>query len=277
MKHDNVSIALFFTAVAFFFSMSILMGMFFSADELISSKKSNIPVYIFFKTSANINDVQDQLLSLKNDRHVKQADIIDKEKAFHRIVNKFSIDRSIFDYNPFPYSIRVLFKPQFLNKDFLSVMKNSISLNNKVDAVRFPEDILNNIERLHAIFLKFSDFIIFILYLVELVVFISIIRIFYSHKKEDFDTLKFLGVTRLKIFGIFFKNTITPAIIGIIFSFIIIAGMYLVYMKYADVFQIDKHILLMALQKSCAINVLLSFAFALFASVFIFLIKDEKV
>ncbi len=277
MKRDNVSIALFFTAVAFFFSMSILMGLFFSANDIMNNRKSNIPVYIFFKTSANLNDVQDQLLSLKNDRHVKQANIIDKEIAFHKIVNKFSIDRSIFDYNPFPYSIRVLFKSKFLNKDFLLSIKSKLSLNNKIDAVRFPENILNNVEHLHAIFLRFSEVVIFILYLVELVVFISIIRIFYSHKKQDFDTLKFLGVKRLRIFGIFFKNTVTPAIIGIIFSLIIIAGIYFAYMQYADVFQIDKHILLSALKKSCIINVLLSFVFAIFATIFIFFIKDEKV
>lgn len=277
MRRDNVSIALFFTTVAFFFSMSILMELFFSANELINNKKSNIPVYIFFKIGANLNDVQDQLLSLKNNKHIKRAEIIDKKSAFHRMVNKFSIDRSIFDYNPFPYSIRLFFKSKFLNKNFLSAMKSDISLNNKIDVVRFPENILKNIESVHDIFLKFSDFVIFMLYLVELVVFISIIRIFYSHKKEDFDTLKFLGVKRLRIFGIFFKNTVTPATIGIIFSLIIIVGIYFAYMQYADAFQINRHILLSALKHSCAINLLLSFVFVLFATIFIFFIKDEKV
>ncbi len=277
MKKDNVGIAFFFVVIAFVLTMSILMSIFLGINRYMLEKKSNIPMYVFCLPTADRASVEALANKLEQKNGVIKVTIIDKQQAFKEMVNKFSIDKSLFDKNPFPYSIELFFQPGYTNIKHFKEFRKNLSKNSIVSDIRYPEKILLDTQQVFSKMLVLSEVLFFILYAVEFVVFISIITVLYSHKKHDFNTLKFLGIRRLKILSMFLKRTLLPALSASAASVILIIAIYFLYDKYANIYYINKELFKSSLKMTFALNVVVGLIFTLFASFFVFLVNDEKV
>ncbi len=277
MKKDNVGIAFFFVVIAFVLTMSILMSIFLGINRYMLEKKSKIPMYVFCLPTADEPSVEALANRLEQKNGVIKVRIIDKQQAFKEMVNKFSIDKSLFDKNPFPYSIELFFQPGYTNIKHFKEFKDSLSKNSIVSDIRYPEKILLDTQQVFSKMLVLSEVLFFILYAVEFVVFISIITVLYSHKKHDFNTLKFLGIRRLKILLMFLKRTLLPALSASAASVVLIIAIYFLYDKYANIYYINKELFKSSLKMTFALNVVVGLIFTLFASFFVFLVNDEKV
>ncbi|AEA32997.1 cell division protein FtsX [Hippea maritima] len=276
MKKDNVRIALFFVFISFVLSMSILMSIFFVMNNYIQQKKSRTPLYIFCSTNATMKDVEKLVDKLKQKEGVLSVKLITKQSAFNEMVKKFSIDRELFNTNPFPYSIEVFFQPSYTTKDYFNRFASSIN-NPIVEDVKYPKTLLGDIENLHQRLLYFSEVVIGLLYSVEFIVFVSLMTIFYSHRKFDYDTLKFFGIKRLTILKLFLKETILPAVWGFFFSIILVLALYFLYNKYAQIPYISKELLENSQKSTFVFNVAIGFLFTFISSVLVFFVNDEKV
>ncbi len=277
MKKDNVGVAFFFVVVAFVLTMSILMSIFLGINRYMLEKKSNIPVYIFCSPNADKNAVENFAAGLEQKKGVIKVRIIDKDRAFKAMIDKFSIDKGLFDKNPFPYSIELFFEPKYTNTEYFESFKKSLSKNDIVQDVKYPKKILTDTESVLNKIVILSEVIFFILYAVEFVVFVSVITVLYSHKKYDFNTLKFLGIKRFKIFFMFLKRTLLPAFFASVASVVLIVVVYFLYDKYTNLYYIDKELFKSSLKMTFALNVVIGIVFTFFASVFVFLVNDEKV
>ncbi len=277
MKKNNVGIAFFFVVTAFVLTMSILMSIFFGINRYVMEQKSHIPMYVFCLPSADKSSVDNLVASIEQQRGVIKAHIIYKEAAFKEMVSKFSIDKSLFDKNPFPYSIELFFESKYTNVKYFQSFENKIKSNKVVESVRYPKNILININSVLKRVTILGDAIFSILYAVEFIVFISIITVLYSHKRNDFNTLKFLGITRPKIFFLFLKKTLLPAVFASLFSVLFIILIYFFYDKYANIYYIDKALFTSSLLTTFVLNVAIGILFTLFSSFFVFAVNDEKV
>ncbi len=276
MRRDNVKIALFFIFVSFVLTMSILMGIFFTMNSYVQQKKSKIPFYIFLKSSASPKDVKDLIENIKQFKGVDRVKFIDKKEALKRMVKKFQIDPSLFVSNPFPYSIEVFFKPDYISEQFFERFREYI-LSPIVDSVKYPKRVLEEIEKVHLKMVYFSEIVMAVLYGVEFIVFLSIMTIFYSHRKFDYDTLKFFGIKRFTIMRLFLKETMTPILYGFLFSVVLVVALYFIYEKYGQLPFISKELFQSAQKDTFILNIVIGFFFTLFSSILVFLINDEKV
>ena len=145
-RKDSVGTAFFFIVIAFVLTMSILMSVFFSVDSYIRKERSNIPVYLFCKQSVGKEGLNRLVSLLKQARGVLRVKIIDKKLAFKEVMKKLDIDRSLFDKNPFPYSIEVFFEPDYTDIKHFEAFKKELLKNDAVDDVRFPAEILKNMQ-----------------------------------------------------------------------------------------------------------------------------------
>ncbi len=277
MSRDNVDIALFFVVVAFVLTMTILMSIFFGINRYITDKKSNIPMYVFCQTKANDKDIQSLADKLKQQNSISRINIISKEDAYRDMVSKFSIDKNLFEGNPFPYSLEIFFKPKYTNSNFFARFEQNLKKTNIVEDVNFPLKFLKNIEDVKKKVSMLSKSILTILYVFEFVVFVSIISILYSHKKEDFDTLKFFGIKRIRIFSMFLKKTITPTLFAFFVSLVFVVLIYSLYDEYANIYYVSKEIFKDSIKTTFIINVFIGFLFIFLSSGFVFFTKDEKV
>ena len=276
MRRDNVKIALFFIFVSFVLTMSILMGIFFTMNSYVQQKKSKIPFYIFLKSNASLKDVRDLIENIKQFKGVERVKLIDKKEALKRMVKKFQIDPSLFVSNPFPYSVEVFFKPDYISERFFERFKEYI-LSPIVESVKYPKRVLEEIEKVHSKMVYFSEIVMAVLYGVEFIVFLSIMTIFYSHRKFDYDTLKFFGIKRFTIMRLFLKETMAPILYGFLFSVVLVVALYFIYEKYGQLPFVSKELFQSAQKDTFILNIIIGFFFTLFSSILVFLINDEKV
>jgi len=276
MRRDNVKIALFFIFVSFVLTMSILMGIFFTMNSYVQQKKSKIPFYIFLKSNASLKDVRDLIENIKQFKGVERVKLIDKKEALERMVKKFQINPSLFVSNPFPYSVEVFFKPDYINEQFFERFREYI-LSPIVDSVKYPKRVLEEIEKVHSKMVYFSEIVMAVLYGVEFIVFLSIMTIFYSHRKFDYDTLKFFGIKRFKIMKLFIRETMVPILYGFLFSVVLVVALYFIYEKYGQLPFVSKELFQSAQKDTFILNIIIGFFFTLFSSILVFLINDEKV
>lgn len=276
MRRDNVKIALFFIFVSFVLTMSILMGIFFTMNSYVQQKKSKIPFYIFLKSNASLKDVRGLIENIKQFKGVERVKLIDKKEALKRMVKKFQIDPSLFVSNPFPYSVEVFFKPDYISEQFFERFKEYI-LSPIVESVKYPKRVLEEIEKVHSKMVYFSEIVMAVLYGVEFIVFLSIMTIFYSHRKFDYDTLKFFGIKRFTIMRLFLKETMAPILYGFLFSVVLVVALYFIYEKYGQLPFVSKELFQSAQKDTFILNFIIGFFFTLFSSILVFLINDEKV
>ncbi|WP_026939670.1 cell division protein FtsX [Hippea alviniae] len=275
-RRDNVKVALFFIFVSFVLTMSILMSIFFALNAYVEQKKSQTPLFVFVKPEASAEEVNALINQIELKKGVRKVKLIDKDKAFNEMIKKFSIDKNLFSRNPFPYSIEVFFIPSFTTESYFNQF--ALSLNSDiVDAVKYPKGVLAEISSLHERLIYFSEVVVGVLYAVEFIVFLSIMTIFYSHRKFDYDTLKFFGIKRFIIFRMFLKDTIVPAVWGFLFSVVVIVAIYFVYDKYGDIPYISKELFKSSQKSTFALNILIGFLFTFVSSLIVFVFNDEKV
>jgi len=276
MRRDNVKIALFFIFISFVLTMSMLMGIFFTMNSYVQQKKGKIPLYVFLKSNASVNDVNRFLDNVKQFKGVVKVKVISKKEAMQKMVKKFQIDPKLFVSNPFPYSIKVFFEPKYTNEYFFERFKEDI-LSPIVEGVVYPKGVLQEIEKVHAKMIYFSEIVMVVLYGVEFIVFLSVTAIFYSHRKFDYDTLKFFGIKRFTIFRLFLKETIVPILYGFLFSVVLIVALYFVYEKYGQLPFVSKELFRSTQKDTFALNIVIGFVFTFISSVIVFLINDEKI
>ncbi len=276
MRRDNVKIALFFIFVSFILTMSVIMGVFLAMSSYVQQKKSSIPLFVFLKTDTDQKAVNGFVNTVKQIKGVKQVKLIDKDKALDQMVKKFHIDRNLFVKNPFPYSVEVFFYPSYTNTAYFERFKENI-LSPIVENVAYPKDVLEEIENIHSKMVYFSEIVVVVLYGVEFVVFLSIMTIFYSHRKFDYDTLKFFGIKRFTIFRLFLKETMTPVFFGFLFSVVLIFILYFAYTNYGKLPFVSEELLKGVQRDTFVTNIIVGFLFTFLSSVLVFLINDEKV
>ncbi len=276
MKRDNVKVALFFIFVSFVLTMSVIMGVFLAMNSYVQQKKSNIPLYVFLKTDTTQNAVEDFVNTVKQLNGVKSVKLINKKKALEQMVKKFHIDPTIFVNNPFPDSLEVFFYPNYTNKDYFNRFREDIT-SPIVESVAYPKDVLKEIESIHSKVIYFSEIVIFVLYSVEFIVFLSIMTIFYSNRKFDYDTLKFFGIKRFTIFRLFLKETMLPSFYGFIFSVVLIFALYFTYGSYGGLPFMSIELFKSVQRDTFVVNIIVGFGFTLLSSILVFLINDEKV
>ncbi len=276
MKRDNIKIALFFIFVSFVLTMSVIMGVFLAMNSYVQQKKSNIPLYVFLKTDTTQNAVENFVNTVKQLNGVKSVKLINKRMALEQMVKKFHIDSNIFVGNPFPDSLEIFFYSTYTNENYFKRFREDIT-SPIVESVVYPKDVLKEIESIHSKVIYFSEIVIAVLYGVEFIVFLSIMTIFYSNRKFDYDTLKFFGIKRFTIFRLFLKETMLPSFYGFLFSVVLIFVLYFTYGNYGELPFMSVELFKSVQRDTFISNVVVGFVFTLLSSILVFLINDEKV
>ena len=272
-----MGIAFVFIIVAFVLTMSILMSIFYGIKSYVEQESSDIPVYVFLKRSAGKGDLERVTAAISQRKGVIRYSVISRKKAFDELLKRFSIDRDLFDTNPFPYTVEVFFEPKYNDIDHIEQFKKSMLALGVVDDVRAPVKLIRNMNKIKKRVNTLSRTILGILYGVEFVVFVSIITVIYSHRRPDYNTLKFFGIRRSRIFLLFLKQTFGWAMAASLLSSFFALLVYFLYDRYANVYYMASSLFKASFKTTFAMNVAVGLFFTLIASIFVFLVNDEKI
>ena len=276
MRRDNVKVALFFVFISFVFTMSILMSIFFAFNDFLQKKKSSTPMYVFLSDNVSKSLAQTIANNILQYKGVRKVKLIDKKEAMNAMLKKFSIDKKLFGYNPFPYSIEIFFEPSFTTLKQFKVFKDKLN-NPSIIAIKYPVDVLKEIETLHNRFIYFSRVVLSVLYSVEFIVFVSIMTIFYSSRKNDYDTLKFFGIKRFVIFKLFLKDVFKPVLSGVVFLIFSVVVFYVLYTKYGYLPYLGSKLFELNRNNMFVLNALIGMFFTFLSCLIVFVFSDEKI
>lgn len=138
-----------------FFSISLvlflagLFGMFLlHANALKDIAKQNVQLNIYFKDDAQEADIVRMQKKLENEPYVIKATFVSKDEGLRNWQKDMGESpQEMLGFNPFPNSIDVHFKPDFVTVDSLEVLKKQLEKNMDVREVTYDKIVVDNIDR----------------------------------------------------------------------------------------------------------------------------------
>jgi len=112
---------------------------------------------------------------------------------------------------------------------------------------------------------------------VEFIVFVSIMTIFYSNRKNDYDTLKFFGIKRFVIFKLFLKDVFKPVLSGVVFLIFSVVVFYVLYTKYGYLPYLGTKLFELNRNNMFVLNALIGMFFTFLSCLIVFVFSDEKI
>jgi cell division transport system permease protein len=278
MRKDSTRLVITFVVLIFLLIISISASVLYTVNNYLDAKRSNVPVFVFFKDSVTKDQAMNYANSLKTYAPVKSIRFIDKSKALSDILSKLNLPKSSLSANPLPYSLEIFLKPKFaVDQSNINSIEKTLKKSDLVDEVRIPKGLFTNISQTYSAFKEFSFALIGIFLLLEIVILALLLKIAYEKNLDSYNKLKLFGVKRVRIFFMFLKQTFLSGIIASILAIIIGAlGMFF-YINYVNIAPNYTNDILLIFGISGLANIILSLIVITILSLFVFFIEDEKI
>lgn len=126
-----------------------LFGLFIlHANALKEITRENVQLSIYFKDDVKEADILSIQKQLESQPFVKTAKYVSKDEALHAMEKEMGENpSSLLGFNPFPNSIDVHFKPDFVTIDSLTLIKSQLEQKVSVREVNFDALMVQNIDR----------------------------------------------------------------------------------------------------------------------------------
>ncbi len=278
MKKDSTTLVITFVVLIFLLIISISASVLYTVNNYLESRRSNVPVFVFFKENVSKNQALEYTQALKKMPQVKSVKFIDKNQSLTDILSKLNLPKQQFRENPLPYSLEVFLKSQFATDiSHIKALEKTIKSNNLIDEVRAPYGLFTNISETYSTFREFAYILLGVFVLLEIVILALLLKIVYEHKRDSYNKLKLFGISRIRIFFMFLKQTMLSVLWGSILAcFLSAIGLFL-YMNYVTFVSAYKDTILFSFVVSTSANIILSFLIVTILSLFVFFIEDEKI
>jgi len=278
MKKDSTTLVITFVVLIFLLIISISASVLYTVNNYLESRRSNVPVFVFFKENVSKNQALEYTQTLKKMPQVKSVKFIDKNQSLDDILSKLNLPKQQFSENPLPYSLEVFLKSQFaIDFSHIKAFEKTIKSNNLIDEVRAPYGLFTNISETYSTFREFAYILLGVFVLLEIVILALLLKIVYEHKRDSYNKLKLFGISRIRIFFMFLKQTMLSVLWGSILAcFLSAIGLFL-YMNYVTFVSSYKDTILFSFVVSASANIILSFLIVTILSLFVFFIEDEKI
>ncbi len=278
MKKDSTTLVITFVVLIFLLIISISASVLYTVNNYLESRRSNVPVFVFFKENVSKNQALEYTQALKKMPQVKSVKFIDKNQSLADILSKLNLPKQQFSENPLPYSLEIFLKSQFATDiSHIKALEKTIKSNNLIDEVRAPYGLFTNISETYSTFREFAYILLGVFVLLEIVILALLLKIVYEHKRDSYNKLKLFGISRIRIFFMFLKQTMLSVLWGSILAcFLSAIGLFL-YMNYVTFVSAYKDTILFSFVVSASANIILSFLIVTILSLFVFFIEDEKI
>ncbi|MGB9755798.1 MAG: cell division protein FtsX [Desulfurella sp.] len=278
MKKDSTKLVITFVVLIFLIIISLCASILYTVNDYLDARRSNVPVFVFFKDNVTKNQALQFTQSLKKQASVKQIKFIDKSAALTDILSKLNLPEQQFSENPLPYSLEIFLKPKFAaDVSSISYMEKTLKSNPLVDEVRIPKGLFANISQTYSAFKEFAYILLGIFVLLEIIILSLLLKITYEHKRYTFDKLKLLGIKRARIFFVFLNQNFLSWLLASIFACILGAGGMFLYVNYVNIVPNYQNDIVLSFGISGAANIILSLIIIIILSLFVFFIEDEKI
>lgn len=278
MRKDSTKIVITFVVLIFLLIISISASVLYTVNNYLDAKRSNVPVFMFFKGNVTKDQAINYTNSLKTYAPVKSIRFIDKSTALSDILSKLNLPQSSLSENPLPYSLEVFLKPKFaVDQSNINSIEKTLKKSDLVDEVRIPKGLFTNISQTYLAFKEFSFALLGIFLLLEIVILALLLKIAYEKNVDSYNKLKLFGVKRSRIFFMFLKQTFLSGIIASVLAIIIGSlGMFF-YINYVNIVPNYTNDILFSFGISGLANIILSLIIITILSLFVFFIEDEKI
>ncbi|HHS48758.1 MAG TPA: FtsX-like permease family protein [Desulfurella acetivorans] len=278
MRKDSTKIVITFVVLIFLLIISISVSVLYTVNNYLDAKRSNVPVFVFFKGNVTKDQAINYTNSLETYAPVKSIRFIDKSTALSDILSKLNLPQSSLSENPLPYSLEVFLKPKFAaDQSNIDSIEKTLKKSDLVDEVRIPKGLFTNIIRTYSAFKEFSFALLGIFLLLEIVILALLLKIAYEKNVDSYNKLKLFGVKRSRIFFMFLKQAFLSGIIASVLAIIIGAlGMFF-YINYVNIVPNYTNDILFSFGISGLANIILSLIIITILSLFVFFIEDEKI
>lgn len=204
------------------------------ADHLKNFLKENLQVNIIFYDEAKEADIIRLQKMIENEKYIRQTDYVTREQARQIMQKELGEDsEALLGFNPFPASLDVYFKSDFVTIDSIENFKTRISKIPIVKEVAYQKVLLENLQR----YISVSAIIIFTLMVIFLVVAIILInntiRLTLYSRRFLIKSMQLVGATQGFIRRPFIIRSVTIGILGgLIADVLVVALAFLVFRYY---------------------------------------------
>lgn len=278
MKKDSTKLVITFVVLIFLIIISLCASILYTVNDYLDARRSNVPVFLFFKDNVTKNQALQFTQSLKKQAPIKQIRFIDKSAALTDILSKLNLPKQQFSENPLPYSLEIFLKPKFAaDTASMNSLEKTLKSNPLVDEVRIPKGLFANISQTYSAFKEFAYILLGVFVLLEIIILSLLLKITYEHKRDTFNKLKLLGIKRARIFFMFLNQNFLSWLFASIFACILGAGGMFLYVNYVNIVPNYQNDIILSFGISGAANIILSLIIITILSLFVFFIEDEKI
>jgi cell division transport system permease protein len=214
----------------------ILLGMvvFFvlSARNLSAHMKENLTVTIMLKDTVTVNDAHRFCRDLYHRPYSRNIDYISKEQAQREQSKELGSDPSEFlGFNPFPATLEVQLKADYVNSDSLKVIASEIRKDKRVSDLAYQEDLMDkvntNLSRISLLLLGLAVLLTF----VSFSLISNTVRLSVYARRFVIHTMKLVGASWGFIRRPFLRQAVTVGLIAAVLACGVLAaciyGLYL--------------------------------------------------
>ena len=207
----------------------ILLGMvvFFvlSARNLSAHMKENLIVTVMLKDTVTVNDAHLFCRDLYHRPYSRNIDYISKEQAQREQSKELGSDPSEFlGFNPFPATLEIQLKADYVNKDSLKVIAKEIKKDNRVSDLAYQEDLMDkvnmNLSRISLVLLALAVLLTF----VSFSLISNTVRLSVYARRFVIHTMKLVGASWGFIRRPFLRQAVTVGLIAAVLACGVLAG-----------------------------------------------------
>ncbi len=221
-------------------SMSISVMLIVSSLLLINTSnyiqkkiKQNIEINIFLKNYINEKQTKHLENKLQNLEFINSIKYISKEDAADIFVKETGDDfKKLLDYNPLPASFSITLKEQYLVKDSLEKVIQTIKKFEGVDEIVYKQDFTQTILRYLDKLKTYIFIAAALILLISVYVVYSTIKLIITSKYDEMETMKLVGA---KLSTIKIPIIINGMLIGLLGGFLSIL-FFSVFIYYFDTY-----------------------------------------
>lgn len=156
--------------------------------------RENIKISVFFNDKTDMNTISEITQNLKKERYTKKIVFISKEQGAKEMSELLGGEfLSVFENNPIPNSIEIYPIADYVVKDSIVIIRDSLESIEGVREVVYQENLVekigNNARKITIVFFSIAGVLLFI----SLVLISNTVRLSILSQKESIQTMKIVG------------------------------------------------------------------------------------
>ncbi|MBO4821351.1 MAG: permease-like cell division protein FtsX [Prevotella sp.] len=211
-----------------------------SARNLSASVKEKLPVFIDLGQDLTETEAKQFCDNLSSKKYINSLKYISKEQVLEETKKTLGTDPTEFaGMNPFLPSLQFQLHADYANTDSLKWISEELTKLPNVTDVRYPEDL---IQQVNSMVKKFSLLLLVIAALLLIVCFVLInntVKLSIYARRFNIHTMKLVGASWSFIRGPFIKQAVAQGLVaGILANAVLGVGMYLLWQNQRDVMEV---------------------------------------